>query len=213
MLLLSVPALAGCALQEEERSTRDELAAMVLPQPTLGPAYAGLVLDEESSGLLDNAEAAKRSLDKKDTREDLIRAGRIDGYVQSFAPEERKKRLAEVSTTVELLRDPAAAAGYLHLRLESYAKLKHAKHFEVTPLAHQSAGVRFPTETKRRQLHTTIVIFRRGRVVATALVKRTDDRDARGETQRLARVLDSRVAWVLAGEEPRDPEPVAASLS
>jgi hypothetical protein len=185
---------------------------MVLPQPTLGPAYAELVPNEDTSGLLDNVEAAKRSLDRKDTREDLIRAGRIDGYVQSFAAEGKKKRLAEVSTTVELLRDPAAAAAYLQLRLAAYAKMRRAKRFEIAPLAHQSAGMRFRIETKRRRLYTTIVSFRRGRVVATALVTRTDDRDARGETHRLARVLDSRVAWVLAGEEPRDPEPVAASL-
>jgi hypothetical protein len=191
---------------------------MVLPQDAMGGAYADLELHEEGSGHVDNAERAKDNVDLEDSRESLIRAGRIGGYTQAFRPAERRTPLIEVSTSVELLRDEAAAAEYLEDELADFERmrgrkfagvsLRKAKRFPVTGLGDEAGGVEVAIAFKKRRGYSTIVAFRRGRVVAAADLTRADRRDVRGEVQRLARVLESRVSGVLRGEELREPEPV-----
>jgi hypothetical protein len=211
--------LPGCALREEKQLGRDELATMVLPQDAMGGAYADLELHEERSGHVDNAREAKQNVDLEDSREALIRAGRIGGYTQRFRPPKGGTPLIEVSTTVELLRDEEMAATYLEDQLADFERMKGrkiegvslrgAKRFPVTGIGDEAGGVEVTLAFKKRRGYSTIVAFRRGRVVAAADLTRADRRDVRGEVQRLARVLESRVSGVLRGEELREPEPVS----
>lgn len=214
--------LPGCALREDKGLGRDELATMVLPQDAMGAAYAELELHEEGSGHVDNAERAKGNVDLEDSREALIRAGRIGGYTQAFRPPNRRTPLIEVSTTVELLRDEETAAAYLEDQLADFERmngrkfegvsLRRAKRFPVAGIGDEAGGVEVTLAFRKRQGHSTIVAFRRGRVVAAADLTRTDRREVRGEVQRLARVLESRVSGVLRGEELREPEPVSRAF-
>jgi hypothetical protein len=212
-------ASSGCALREEKKLGRDELATMVLPLDAMGRAYADLELHEDGSGHTDNAERAKDNVDLEDSREALIRAGRIGGYSQAFRPPKRNTPLIEVSTTVELLRDEEMAAAYLEDQLADFVRMKgrkfkgvalsRAKRFPVTGIGDEAGGVDLTVAIRKRRGYSTIVAFRRGRVVAAADLTRADRHDMRGEVQRLARVLESRVSGVLRGEELREPEPVS----
>ena len=215
-------ALPGCALREEKQLGRDELATMVLPQDAMGGAYADLELDEENSGHVDNAEAAKDNIDLDDNRESLIRAGRISGYTQSFDFVGKRDRLLSVSTSVELIRDEEAASAYLEDVLADFGRMKNrqfegvrikqVKLFDVRGIGHEARGVEASFAYGKRRVHATLVLFRRGRVVADATLIRADRTKIRDEVQRLARVLESRVSGVLRGEEVREPEPVARSF-
>jgi hypothetical protein len=215
-------ALPGCALREEKQLGRDELATMVLPRDAMGGAYADLELHEDGSGHVDNAERAKDNVDLKDSREALIRAGRIGGYMQAFRPPNGGTPLIEVSTTVELLRDEEAAAAYLEDQLADFERMRgrkfegvslhRAKRFPVTGIGDGAGGVEVTLALRKRRGYSTIVAFRRGRVVAAADLTRADRREVRDEVQRLARVLESRVSGVLRGEELREPEPVSRAF-
>jgi hypothetical protein len=214
--------LPGCALREEKKLGRDELAKMVLPLDAMGGAYADLELHEEGSGHVDNAERAKDNVDLEDSREALIRAGRIGGYSQAFRPRAGGKPLIEVSTTVELLRDEEMATAYLEEQLADFERMKgrkfkgvslsRAKRFSVTGIGDEAGGVEVTVAIRKRRGYSTIVAFRRGRVVAAADLTRADRRDVRDEVQRLARVLESRASGVLRGEELREPEPVSRAF-
>lgn len=195
---------------------------MVLPQAAMGGAYADLELHEEGSGHIDNAERAKDNVDLEDSRESLIRAGRIGGYTQAFRPADRRTPLIEVSTSVELLRDAEAATEYLEDQLADFERMKgrkfegvslsRAKRFPVTGIGDEAGGVRVTLAVRKRRGYSTVVAFRRGRVVAVADLTRADNRDVHDEVQRLARVLESRVSGVLRGEELREPEPVSRAF-
>jgi len=215
-------ALPGCALREEKTLGRDELATMVLPLDAMGGAYADLEIHEDGSGHVDNAERAKQNVDLEDSREALIRAGRIGGYAQAFRPPGGGKPLMEVSTTVELLRDEDAATAYLEDQFADFermrgrrskgVRLSRAKRFPVAGIGDEAGGVEVTVAFRKRRGYSTIVAFRRGRVVAAADLTRADRRDMRDEVQRLARVLENRVSGVLRGEELREPEPVSRSF-
>ncbi|MEX2102720.1 MAG: hypothetical protein WD805_02060 [Gaiellaceae bacterium] len=221
-VLLALVGLPGCALREDKELGRNEMATMVLPRDAMGGAYADLELHEESSGHVDNAKRAKENVDLEDSREALIRAGRIGGYSQAFRPSKGGTPLIEVSTTVELLRDEEMAAAYLEDQFADFERangkkfegvsLRKAKRFPVTGIGDEAGGVEVAIAFKKRRGYSTIVAFRRGRVVAAADLTRADHRDVRGEVQRLARVLESRVSGVLRGEELREPEPVSRAF-
>ena len=195
---------------------------MVLPQDAMGGAYADLELHEEGSGHVDNAKLAKENIDLEDSREALIRAGRIGGYSQAFRPPKGGTPLIEVSTTVELLRDEEMAAAYLEDQLADFERakgkrfegvsLRQAKRFPVSGIGDEAGGVEVSVAFKKRRGYSTIVAFRRGRVVAAADLTRADPREVRDEVQRLARVLESRVSGVLRGEELRELEPVSRAF-
>lgn len=214
--------LPGCALREEEGIGRDDLATMVLPQDAMGGAYADLELHEDGSGEVDNAERAKQNVDLEDSREALIRAGRIAGYTQAFRPPDAGTPLIEAATGVELLRDETAAAEYLEDQLADFERMRgrkfegvrlaRVKRFPVTGIGDGAGGIELTLAFKKRRGYITTVAFRRGRVVAAVDLTRADRRDVRDEVQRLARVLESRVSGVLRGEELREPEPVSRAF-
>lgn len=214
--------LPGCALREDEGIGRDDLATMVLPQDAMGGAYADLELHEDGSGHVDNAERAEANVDLEDSRETLIRAGRIGGHAQAFRPPAAGTPLIEVSTSVELLHDEEAAAEYLEDQLADFVRMRgrkfagvslgRAKRFPVTGIGDEAGGVEIALAIGKRRGYSTIVAFRRGRVVAAADLTRANRRDVRDEVQRLARVLESRVSGVLRGEELREPEPVSRAF-
>lgn len=192
---------------------------MVLPLDAMGGAYAGLELDEKNSGNVDNAEAAKDNIDPDDSREILIRAGRIHGYMQGYDVVGKSTGLLSVSTTVELLRDGDAASAYLEDVLSDFGRVKNrkleglrivrSKRFEVAGIGDEAGGVELTVAQGRRRAHATLVLFQRDRIVADATLIRANRRDVKREVMRLARVLESRVSGVLRGEELREPEPVA----
>jgi hypothetical protein len=198
------------------------MATMVLPLTAMGGAYADFELHEDGSGHVDNAERAKDNVDLEDSREALIRAGRIGGYTQAFRPVKAGTPLIEVSTSVELLRDEEAATEYLEDQLADFERMRgkkfagvtlsKAKRFPVTGIGDETGGVEIGIAYKKRRGFSTIVAFRRGRVFAAADLTRADRHDMRDEVQRLARVLESRVSGILRGEELREPEPVSRAF-
>lgn len=195
---------------------------MVLPLDAMGGAYADFEFDEENSGHVDNAEAAKYNIDLDDDRETLIRAGRIHGYEQSFDVVGKSNGLLSVATSVELLRDGEAASAYLEDILADFGRMKHrkfegmrlvgVKRFEVFGIGHEAGGVELTVAHSKRRVHATVVFFQRDRIVADASLIRANRKDVRDEVQRLARVLESRVSGVLRGEELREPEPVSRAF-
>jgi hypothetical protein len=198
--------LAGCGLGknadpaavEQTEVTKAQLAAMVLPAEELGPEVVKLEVDDDV-GVVDNRQAADDSLDPDDTGKSLRGEGRLLGYKLSYS----HPRLASANTKgvlglgslVEVLEGPVDAAQYLHARLNDYERFKNAvpgfklsgySTFEA--LVGDEAGGEQIKLTVRGVLtgYLTDVYFRRGRIVGSVEIVRTDREDAQEKALELA---------------------------
>jgi len=223
LFLAGALVLAGCSVGggnsrdavEEQKITKAQLAAMVLPREELGASVEGLTPDEDV-GATGNAEAADDSLDPEDTATSLRGAGRVIGHKLYYthpklASLKVRKGALSVGTEVELLEDSVYAAQYLHKQLTDYERLKGTVEpglklrsisaFEAVAIGEEAGGGR-GTITIPGLLtgHETYVVFRRHRIVATVAIVRADRRDVRQEALRIAVELDRRIQAVLAGE-------------
>jgi hypothetical protein len=217
--------LAGCGLGknvdpaavEQTEVTKAQLAAMVLPAEELGPEVAKLEVDDDV-GVVDNRQAADDSLDPDDTGKSLRGEGRLLGYKLSYSHPKlasaNTKGVLGLGSLVEVLEGPVDAAQYLHARLNDYERFKNAvpgfklsgySTFEA--LVGDEAGGEQVKLTVRGVLtgYLTDVYFRRGRIVGSVEIVRTDREDAQEEALELATELDSRIQAVLSGELKVEP--------
>jgi hypothetical protein len=228
LVLLAV--MIACGGGEEDLTAReisdDELAAMVLPQETLGPQYAQFTPDEDS-GFESNEETSEGDFDPKDEAEDVRRFGRVNGYAQSYLasdaePEEGVSQGEEallISTNVILFQNAAGAAGNLKDGVgdarrqmgktsEGGLTLEDAKVFKVEDIGDEAAGLALRASAESDQgitLYSTLVGFRRGRLIGVVQVIRLDEQDTRAEVVGLARKLSDRMMAVLRGEVKATP--------
>ena len=185
----------------------EQLRLMAVPQADLGVDYAKFDLAFDTAGYQDNEERANTwSPDRDKGLAAFHQAGRVTGYVAAysseFAPRGASPIEGYVHTGVHLLRDADAARQFLLYegaqekdlagrgRIDSVRELGLSVGEEA--IAVRRAGT--PGDIWR-------VIFRRGRIVGEAFIRRENDHDDRQtELARLAQTLDDRIQRVLRGD-------------
>ncbi len=228
LILAGALVLVGCSVGQDDAPksveqptiAQAQLAAMVLPQAELEATAAGLKLAADS-GRVDNAEAAEDTPDPNDTGKSLRSAGRLDGhkaYYTGTALVAKKNGLVVVGSEVELLQDTVYAAQYLHKQVGDFQRLQGKQHdgsravvksFSPAPVGDEAEGLLVTLSKGKQKLVQTAVAFRRGRVVAVAMVARQDKQDRQAEVEALAVKLDKRIQDVLAGALGPEPAPPA----
>jgi hypothetical protein len=222
LVLAGTLLLAGCSVGGQEARepaqpqpiTKAQLAAMVLPLDELGTIAEGMELNG-TAGPVGNEEAADGTVDPGDTGKSLRSAGRLGGHKAYFtdpsvAASARKQGVISVGTEIELMEDPVYAAQYLHKQLGDFERfqgkqddgtsLAGVASFQVNAVGDEAEGLLATASGPKRTVHATAVAFRRARIVAVAMVIRTDKEDAQAEARALAVKLDDRIQAVLAGE-------------
>jgi hypothetical protein len=217
--LLCAALFAGCGLGGDDtvdtrQAERGDLPSMPLPQKALGPLGKGLVIDG-ASGWNPNRKAAEDSLDPDDSGRTLTRAGRLGGYRLSYqAPEpSAPARQAEpygLTTEVELFRDEVTASTYLGTRL---AQLERARGrvrrdgrivdtgvFDVDDVGDEAEGFALTAVSGNAARFRASIVFRRGRIIASATVVHARNLEFGQEMSRIAGALDDRITRVIAGE-------------
>ena len=157
---------------------------MVVPRDELGLLAIGLAVSD-SSGWERNREAARDSLDPKDSGRSLARSGRLGGYSLTYrhphgfaSPDEQRPVI--VSTEVELFRDDAAASAYLRrqpaiaMRLRGkklpQGRIAAVERFASGDVGDESEGLRETVVIDDFVGYGTTLGFRRGRIVASVAV-------------------------------------------
>lgn len=225
-LLLVLPA---CAAQTSDRNSSGEpaqanqihahLNTVVVPAWDVGGLPTGLRVTADS-GWVDNRLEARTSYDRADSAASLARAGRVIGYqlVYSDAAETALRSgrgLHAFVTSVELFSSAQAASASLRGRLAFARRLENRSpgpgiHFGrfrpfAVKAAHEAYGVREAVRFGDTQTFRTLVQFRRGRLVGTAVVVRVDRADAAHLAERLVGILDTRAQIALHGGSNGDP--------
>jgi hypothetical protein len=223
-------AFAGCSGGGDDLSdalaalTGDDLAIMVLPQTDLGADYAGFDASSDG-GPQDSAAAADDTFDPDDTAAQLEEQGWQMGYNLSFeAPDLAALESGEgpitAASTVELLRDEAAATAYMQKQFDDVSALQgkeidtgtsldEATTFEVSDLGDEAQGARVRLSFgSDAQFSGTFVALRIGRLIGTAAVARADDTDINAEVEDLASKLEERMRGVLRGDITGTPVPI-----
>ncbi len=217
--------LAGKRLgQDSDALLKKNLAIMVVPQEDFGGLPIGLRVTSDS-GRANNAEAAKGTLNPRDSGASLTAAGRLDGYQLSYedptlAALRSGKGVFAMSTWVDLLRDERSASKYLR-EVTGYwpravGKPQPGVHVDTVStfnvqMVGESHGLRVAMRFERdggARVYRTQVIFRRGRVVAAALIVSADKSDRSEDAKRLAGILDSRISTALNGKLNAEPVPI-----
>ena len=220
-LLVCALVFAGCAVGEEsgpQEITRDELAIMVLPQGDLGQEFAAFEVDEDS-GPGNARRLAENTMDPDDTPASVKRAGWTAGYDLSYSA---SKRLAaegrpavSAGTSADLFATETDARSFIVEEIRQFQRFEGKSHqgvkilrfdeFDVT-IGDESWGVELEFRGGSATMTMTGVIFRHGRLVATAFHLRRDAADVRSQAASLALKLENRIASVLADD--LDAEPV-----
>ena len=221
LLATLVLACTGSTTDLNDREISDgELVAMMLPQADLGPAYAELELDDDS-GFQSNEDVVKDANDKEDAAEDIERYRRVTGYGQAFTSLEafsNREGVFVIATIVSLYEDADGASGDLLDNVDDAKRavgttvysvtVEDAEEFTLDGIGDESAGLlgtlSSDAEFDYITFHSTVVMFRRGRLIGVVSTVRGDEEDVREEVAELARKLDERILAVLRGEiEPQ----------
>lgn len=203
----------------ESKQIRARLNTVVVPAWDVGGLPGGLRVTPES-GWVDNRLEAKNSYDSADSAASLARAGRVIGYqlVYNDVAEAALRSgtgLQAFLTSVELFSSAKAASASLRGRF-AFARTRENRspqpgiHFgAVRPFAVKAAdeayGVREAVRFGDDQTFRTLVRFRRGRIVGTAVVVRVDRKDGADLAERLVGTLDSRIQIAVDGGSNGDP--------
>jgi hypothetical protein len=188
----------------------EKLALMPLPKNAYGYQAKSFGLDRDESGVVDNARSAADTSDPTDTGKSLALAGRVTGFAVTYANLHLLAipgRLVYVSSSVDLYRNPTAAAAGLERTLQQAVaddptvgfKVLSSERFVAPGLGDAAAGVRVKARFGQVQLWLTGVEVQRGALLASVGVMRTDARRADATAIALAHVLTARVDGVLAG--------------
>lgn len=229
--LLVAVSLAACGGGdgESDSTARDitdaELTIMALSIADLGEQYAEYEVTEDS-GFRTNEESAARDFDPGDEAQDLERFERIKEYERVYERPEADGASDEegpviVASGVQLFQDSKGASGYF---ADDLADLEHnigkesegtileqVERFDVADIEDESAAVRLELASGDDdpvvRSYGTRVSFRRGRLVASLLVVRTDDEDIGTEVEALALRLNDRIGAVLEVAAQASPTP------
>jgi hypothetical protein len=224
-LLVLLPA---CAQTDEPAAkaapaARDDLKAeldtMVVPQEHIGGLPRGLRITPDS-GWQDNAAEAASSINPDDSAASLDRAGRVTGYDLSYYDPTRTaldtgSGMSSLATAVELFRSGAEAKSFLDDRVAYKRELDGTSPSEgvmfrsVTPfdltIAEEGHGFFEDVFFGEDHVFRTVIAFRRGRIVASAMVIRADRKDGVEDATRIAGQLDSRIQNAIMGRINEDP--------
>jgi hypothetical protein len=225
-LVVCALALAGCAFGDEGSSqeiTREELAIMVLPRADLGAEFAAFEVDEDS-GPGNARRLAENTMDPDDTPASVKRAGWAAGYDLSYSTPKRlavagRRGAVSAGTSADLFATETDARSFILGEIRQFdrfegktregVKILRADEFDVT-VGDESWGVELEFRTGSATMTMTGVIFRHGRLVATAFHLRADGADVRPQAASLALKFENRIERVLAGELDAQPVPLPA---
>jgi hypothetical protein len=192
-----------------------DLGTMALYEVDLPQDFAGFVRTTES-GFKTNELSVEGHFDPADEADDLELFGQVREYVRAYGPPPvdgqipQEEAISFVSSA-RLFEDPSGASDYLEDELADIegsvgkdmggATIEEVERFKVGGIADEAAGVRttlvLPDDGSERPAYGTQVFFRRGRLLLTIAVVRTDDEDVSAELEVLARSLDERIQVVL----------------
>jgi hypothetical protein len=220
-LLASLVAVGAAEARVPGPSAGAQLELMPLPLAAFGGAAAGLKLDSES-GAVDNAKAAENSTTKTDTAKSLARAGRITGYELAFNDYARVGRPAQLvyaASELDLYQSGRAASKGLAAQLADATASDPAnglhvlssRRFPVHGLGDEAIGVRVKAKVGTAILWFTGVAMRRGDLLESITLLRTDGSSTEATAVGLARALSQRVSGVLAGRISTRPANVPAA--
>jgi hypothetical protein len=203
----------GKSGQSQAEIDATTLSDMVLRPEQLGVNYAGSLIGESTR--YPNQQVVRESLDQAKAAQDLQKYGRIDGYTLIVVD---SRRVPAAATTVNLHKEAKGASEFHALAgtdiksgvgktREDQSQLVAAESFSPRKIGDEADGLVLaikppPTASgPKPTVYQTVVGFRRGRILGTAVVFRTDDSDARDEAVRIAKLLDERIEAVLKGKE------------
>ena len=206
----------------ESKQIRARLDTAVVPAWDVGGMPGGLRVTPDS-GWVDNRLEARRSYDRADSAASLARAGRVIGYqlVYDDAAETALRSgigLQAFLTSVELFSSAKGASASLRGRLafarglENRSPQPGIRFGAVRPFtvkaANEAYGVQEAVRFGDDQAFRTLVRFRRGRILGTAVVVRVDRKDGAHLAERLVGILDSNIQIALHGGSNGEPVPI-----
>ena len=210
---------------DAERARADEIAprleTMVVPVWDVGGLPNGLRVTPES-GWVDNRLEAQRSYDRADSAVSLAQGGRLTGYQLVYDDATETALRAEAGlqafvTSVELFSSTDAASVSLRDRralareFENTSPKRGIHVGAVRPFAVNAAeeayGAKEAVTFGDVRTFRTLIRFRRGSVVGTAVVVRLDQGDGRRLAERLVGRLDSRIQIGVHGGSNGAPVP------
>jgi hypothetical protein len=226
-LLVCALVLAGCAFGEDgaQEVTREQLAIMVLPRDELGAQYAAFEV-EDGSGPGTARDLAESTIAQDDTAASARRAGWTAGYDLTYAdPVQERLAAAQrhgalaVSTSADLFATETDARAFIIGEVGGFersegdkvngVKLLRVELFDVRA-ADEAWGLEFEFASGNETMRSTVVLFRRGRLVGSVYYLRADRADMRAQAVTLADTVARRIEQVLAGELDADPVPLPA---
>ncbi|HXV34021.1 MAG TPA: hypothetical protein VD769_08435, partial [Gaiellaceae bacterium] len=212
------PAEAAGGGEEQEVAQR-LLETMVVPQEDIGGLPRGLRVSPES-GWKDNQAEAKSSLDPDDSAASLRTAGRVTGYeLAYYDPTQAAIRsgsgVTNVMTWVDLFTSGDAASAYLRAHVDYALGRADSSPREGVSFGEVEAfepgvpgeayGLRESVDFAGDRVFRTIIVFRRGRIVAGSMVVRADRGDEAADAVRIAGILDQRIQIGLHGGSNGEP--------
>jgi hypothetical protein len=216
--LLLACGCGGGAHHATAQITRADLAAMTLPESSLGARGADMRRGA-LSGFFSNAKRAATDLDPRDTRTSLANLGRITGYgVQYQVPGATAQAslqsatgLLVIDSMVELFRSSSDVTrrmqrsvvdlqAFAGKRVKAGAVLLREGTFPVPNLGESANGLTSVFRLQGFLLHYTIVDVHIGRMLASVTIGRADGRDVKADAIALATQLAARVRRLAAGK-------------
>ena len=213
-VLVPIVTLVSCGGGEVDLTDREiadeDLRLMVLTRGELGEKYADFELDDEASGFESNQERIRLACDPQDEENDIESFERLTTFKQTHVSDEEALQLRII-----LFKAPPGASGSFKDDVEDVRRqvgqtcddiaIEDIQEFDAEEIAEESLGIVLAVDIKDQEgdegkLYQTIVVFRRGRIVASARITRFDEMDVRPEVTALARRLDERIEDVLEGE-------------
>jgi len=214
------PAEAAAGGSDEDVKVAQRLLeTMVVPQEDIGGLPRGLRVSPES-GWKDNPTEARSSFDPGDSAASLRKAGRVTGYeLAYYDPTQTAIRsgsgVTNVMTWVDLFTSGDAASAYLRARVDyALGRAGSSPREGVTfgaveafepGMPGEAYGLRESVDFAGDRVFRAVVLFRRGRLVASSMVVRADRRDEAADAVRIAGILDQRIQIALHGGSTGEP--------
>jgi hypothetical protein len=218
-LLLAI-AMAACGGDGEPDLTARpisdaDLGTMALYEVDLPQDFAGFVRTTES-GFKTNEQSAEGHFDPADEADDLELFGQVREYIRAYGlppvdGQIPQREAISLVSSARLFGDAQGASDYLEDELADLegsvgkdvgdVTIEEVERFGVSGIADETAGVRatvaYRDDESELLTYATQVSFRRGRLLLSISVVRTDDEDVSAELEDLARSLDERIQVVL----------------
>lgn len=218
--LLVAMAMAACGGDGEPDLTARpisdaDLGTMAVYEVDLPQDFAGFVRTTES-GFKTNEQSAEGHFDPADEANDLELFGQVREYIRAYGlpPVDGQIPQGEALSLVSSARlfgDAQGASDYLEDEFADIegsvgkdvgdVTIEEVERFGVSGIADETAGVRatvvYRDDESERLTYATQVSFRRGRLLLSIAVVRTNDKDVSAELEDLARSLDERIQVVL----------------